>query len=381
MTKFIFVTGPGGSSLGKGLAAGLSGACSSAGLKVTLPKLDPYINVDREQCRRFSTVKCSSRRRRRDRSGSRAIRAVHSRRPFAGQQLDDRSELSLGNKQRTRVIIWVTIQVIPHITNEIKDAIRAVADGPDVVIVEVGGTVGDIESLPFLESIRQMGNEEGRGNALFIHLTLVPFIAASGELKSKPTQHSVKELREIGIQPDILLCRCDRPLPKDRRRDRDVLQRARKKKITADSKLLRGTVCLRAGPRRHERQEAELQAANAIAQMVRVARQSRSPSRRLARIVGQYANVTDSYKAERSARSRRRCQRVGVQIGIGPRSQDDANWEVSPDFTRYRPGGFGKRGIWACAARPTTRVANGALLGIWIGMQCAKWSSRERVWS
>src|SRR5262249_28345630 len=123
--------------------------------------------------------------------------------------------LSVINKERRGDYLGKTIQVIPHITNEIKDAIRAVADGYDVVIVEVGGTVGDIESLPFLEAIRQMRNEEGRKNALFIHLTLVPYISAAGELKTKPTQHSVKELREIGIQPDILLCRCDRPIPPD----------------------------------------------------------------------------------------------------------------------------------------------------------------------
>ena len=129
-------------------------------------------------------------------------------------------------KERRGDYLGKTIQVIPHITNEIKDAVRKVADNdkPDVIIVEIGGTVGDIESLPFLEAIRQMGNEEGAGNALFIHVTLVPYIAAAGELKTKPTQHSVRDLREIGIAPDILLCRSEKPLSRELRgKDRAVL--------------------------------------------------------------------------------------------------------------------------------------------------------------
>ncbi|OLE55212.1 MAG: CTP synthetase [Acidobacteria bacterium 13_1_20CM_3_53_8] len=201
MPKYIFVTGGVVSSLGKGLAASSIGCLLEArGLRVALIKLDPYINVDPGTMSPFE-------------------RFTHAHLSQANNWTTGRIYLSVIEKERRGDYLGKTIQVIPHITNEIKDAVRAVAEQnkPDVVIVEIGGTVGDIESLPFLEAIRQMGNEEGAGNAMFVHVTLVPFIAAAGELKTKPTQHSVRELMQIGISPAILLCRSDRPLSRDLR--------------------------------------------------------------------------------------------------------------------------------------------------------------------
>src|SRR3989440_854826 len=218
MPKYIFVTGGVVSSLGKGIAAASIGALLEArSLKVTLLMLDPYINVDPGTMSPFQhgEVFVTDDGAETDLDLGHYERFTHAELSQSNNWTTGRIYLSVINKERRGDYLGKTIQVIPHITNEIKDAIRTVSDGPDVVIVEIGGTVGDIESLPFLEAIRQMGNEIGRENALFIHLTLVPYIAASGELKTKPTQHSVKELREIGIQPDLLLCRCDRPIPED----------------------------------------------------------------------------------------------------------------------------------------------------------------------
>src|SRR5262250_1307933 len=219
-TKFIFITGGVVSSLGKGLASASIGALLEArGLKVTMIKMDPYINVDPGTMSPFQhgEVFVTDDGAETDLDLGHYERFTEASLTQANNWTTGRIYLSVITKERRGDYLGKTIQVIPHITNEIKDAIRAVADSTDVVIVEVGGTVGDIESLPFLEAIRQMGNEVGRENAIFIHLTLVPFIAASGELKTKPTQHSVKELREIGIIPDILLCRSERPLPHDLR--------------------------------------------------------------------------------------------------------------------------------------------------------------------
>src|SRR5258708_10605849 len=217
MPKYIFVTGGVVSSLGKGLAASSIGALLEArGLQVSLIKLDPYLHVDPGTMSPFQhgEVFVTDDGAETDLDLGHYERFTHAHLSQANNWTTGRIYLSVIEKERRGDYLGKTIQVIPHITNEIKEAIRSVTpDGEaDVVIVEIGGTVGDIESLPFLEAIRQMGNEEGRENAVFIHATLVPFIAAAGELKTKPTQHSVRELREIGIAPDILLCRSDRPL-------------------------------------------------------------------------------------------------------------------------------------------------------------------------
>ena len=222
MPKYIFVTGGVVSSLGKGLAASSIGCLlESRGLRVALIKLDPYINVDPGTMSPFQhgEVFVTDDGAETDLDLGHYERFTHAHLSQANNWTTGRIYLSVIEKERRGDYLGKTIQVIPHITNEIKEAVRKVADKdrPDVIIVEIGGTVGDIESLPFLEAIRQMGNEEGAGNALFIHVTLVPYIAAAGELKTKPTQHSVRDLREIGIAPDILLCRSEKPLSRDLR--------------------------------------------------------------------------------------------------------------------------------------------------------------------
>ena len=225
MTKFVFVTGGVVSSLGKGIAAAsLAAILESRGLKVTLLKLDPYINVDPGTMSPFQHgevfvtedgAETDLDLGHYERFISAKMRKVNN---FTAGQIYE----SVIRKERRGEYLGKTVQVIPHITNEIQDFVArgasAAWDGKaDVAIVEIGGTVGDIESLPFLEAARQMSLRLGRGNAAFVHLTLVPFIASAGELKTKPTQHSVQKLREIGILPNVLLCRADRPIPDDER--------------------------------------------------------------------------------------------------------------------------------------------------------------------
>jgi CTP synthase len=217
-TKFIFVTGGVLSSLGKGLAAAsIAAVLESRGLHVTNQKLDPYINVDPGTMSPFQHGEVFVT----DDGAETDLDLGHYER-FSSTRMGKGNNLTTGQvyfsvitKERRGDYLGKTVQVIPHITNEIKDFIRETAKGFDVSIVEIGGTVGDIESLPFLEAIRQFRNEAGRQNAIFIHLTWVPFIKTAGEVKTKPTQHSVKALREIGIQPDILLCRTENFLSED----------------------------------------------------------------------------------------------------------------------------------------------------------------------
>jgi len=217
-TKYLFVTGGVVSSLGKGLAAASIGALlENRGLEVMHLKLDPYINVDPGTMSPFQHGEVFVT----DDGAETDLDLGHYER-FTTAKMTRKNNYTTGriyqnviNRERRGEYLGKTVQVIPHITDEIKAVIREAAGGADILIVEIGGTVGDIESLPFLEAIRQMKYDVGQENALYAHLTLVPFIAAAGELKSKPTQHSVKELREIGIQPDILLCRSDRDIPKD----------------------------------------------------------------------------------------------------------------------------------------------------------------------
>jgi CTP synthase len=221
MTKYVFVTGGVVSSLGKGIAAASLGAIlESRGIKVTMLKLDPYINVDPGTMSPFQHGEVFVT----DDGAETDLDLGHYER-FISSRMAKRNNFTTGQiyetvikKERRGEYLGKTVQVIPHITDEIKTHIKRGAEGADVAIVEVGGTVGDIESLPFLEAIRQMGFEEGKNNACYVHLTLLPWIPTAGELKTKPTQHSVKELREIGIQPDILLCRAEREIPEDEKR-------------------------------------------------------------------------------------------------------------------------------------------------------------------
>jgi CTP synthase len=221
MTKYIFVTGGVVSSLGKGIAAAsLAAILETRGLKVSMLKLDPYINVDPGTMSPFQHGEVFVT----DDGAETDLDLGHYER-FVSAKMGKRNNFTTGQiyesvikKERRGDYLGGTVQVIPHITDEIKLFIKRGAADAEVAIVEIGGTVGDIESLPFLEAIRQMGIEIGRNNVCYIHLTLVPYIASAGEIKTKPTQHSVKELREIGIQPDVLLCRADRSLPADERR-------------------------------------------------------------------------------------------------------------------------------------------------------------------
>ncbi|MGH9382282.1 MAG: CTP synthase [Thermoanaerobaculia bacterium] len=220
-TKYIFITGGVVSSLGKGVAAASVGAILEArGFSVTIMKLDPYVNVDPGTMSPYQhgEVFVTEDGAETDLDLGHYERFTHTLTSKAHNYTTGKIYESVLNKERRGDYLGKTVQVIPHITDEIKAAMKKLADGVDVVIVEIGGTVGDIESLPFLEAIRQFRLELGRGNALNIHLTLIPYIAAADELKTKPTQHSVRELRAIGIQPDVLLCRVDRPLPDDLRR-------------------------------------------------------------------------------------------------------------------------------------------------------------------
>jgi CTP synthase len=218
VAKYVFVTGGVVSSLGKGIGAASIGCLlESRGLKVSLQKFDPYLNVDPGTMSPFQHGEVFVT----DDGAETDLDLGHYER-FTHAKLTQNNNLTSGriyeriiSRERRGDYLGKTVQVIPHVTNEIKGAMKKVADGVDVVIVEIGGTVGDIESLPFLEAIRQMRHEQGKDNCIFVHVTLVPWIAAAQELKTKPTQHSVKELRAIGIQPDILLCRSERPIPQE----------------------------------------------------------------------------------------------------------------------------------------------------------------------
>src|SRR3569832_871975 len=221
MTKFVFVTGGAVASLGKGIAAAsLAAILEPRGLKVTLIKLDPYINVDPGTMSPFQHGEVFGT----DDGAETDLDLGHYER-FTGRPATKADNITTGRiyqdiitKERRGDYLGATIQVVPHVTNAIKEFVLDGNDDYDFVLVEIGGTVGDIEGLPFFEAIRQLKNELPRDHAVYIHLTLLPFIPSAGELKTKPTQHSVKELRSIGIQPDILLCRTDREIPKEERR-------------------------------------------------------------------------------------------------------------------------------------------------------------------
>jgi CTP synthase len=386
MTKYIFVTGGVVSSLGKGLAAASIGCLLEArGLKVSLQKLDPYINVDPGTMSPFQhgEVFVTDDGAETDLDLGHYERYTHAQLSQDNNWTTGRIYLSVINKERRGDYLGKTIQVIPHITNEIKDAIRAVADVNDVVIVEVGGTVGDIESLPFLEAIRQMGNEVGRENALFIHLTLVPYIAASGELKTKPTQHSVKELREIGIQPDILLCRCDRPLPHEMKEKIALFCNVREGEvITAQDVETIYEVPLmfaRQGLDDMIVRKLDLRAAERdLRAWTELVDTIKNPAASVTiGIVGKYVELEDSYKSLNEALVHGGvANRVRVQIRW-VESEDlleDPNWEERlRDFDAILvPGGFGKRGISGMVrAIGYARREQTPFFGICLGMQCA----------
>ena len=390
MPKYIFVTGGVVSSLGKGLAASSIGCLlETRGLRVTLIKLDPYINVDPGTMSPFQhgEVFVTDDGAETDLDLGHYERFTHAHLSQSNNWTTGRIYLSVIEKERRGDYLGKTIQVIPHVTNEIKEAIRSVtADGEtDVVIAEVGGTVGDIESLPFLEAIRQMGNEEGRENALFIHVTLVPYIAASGELKTKPTQHSVRELREIGIMPEILLCRSDRPIPHDLREKIALFCNVKESAvITAqDVDTIYDVPIALHDQGLDELIVSALQLGEAAGQcdlsawrkLVATIREPSAGETSIA-IVGKYVELEDSYKSLREALTHGGIAnnlRVNVKW-IESEELMDENYEARlRDFDAILvPGWFGKRGVEGMIrAISYARKTRTPYFGICLGMQTA----------
>ena len=390
MPKYIFVTGGVVSSLGKGLAASSIGSLLEArGLRVALIKLDPYINVDPGTMSPFQhgEVFVTDDGAETDLDLGHYERFTHAHLSQANNWTTGRIYLSVIDKERRGDYLGKTIQVIPHITNEIKEAVRSVADNdkPDVVIVEIGGTVGDIESLPFLEAIRQMGNEEGAGNALFVHVTLVPFIAAAGELKTKPTQHSVRDLREIGIAPDILLCRSEKPLSHDLRSKIALFCNVKESAVISAQDV--DTIYdvplafheqgldefivtqLGLGARASQSDLSEWR------ELVGTIRKPSGGETSIA-IVGKYVELEDSYKSLREALTHGGVAnnlRVDVKWIESEELMEDDNESRLRDFDAILvPGGFGKRGIAGMIrAISYARRSRTPYFGICLGMQTA----------
>jgi CTP synthase len=390
MPKYIFVTGGVVSSLGKGLAASSIGCLlESRGLRVALIKLDPYINVDPGTMSPFQhgEVFVTDDGAETDLDLGHYERFTHAHLSQANNWTTGRIYLSVIDKERRGDYLGKTIQVIPHITNEIKDAVRKVADNdkPDVIIVEIGGTVGDIESLPFLEAIRQMGNEEGTGNALFVHVTLVPYIAAAGELKTKPTQHSVRDLREIGIAPDILLCRSEKPLSRELRGKIALFCNVKESAVISAQDV---DTIYDVPLAFHEQGLDDLivsllgleaQAPQAdLAEWRNLVATIREPSggETSIAIVGKYVELEDSYKSLREALTHGGVAnnlRVDVKWIESEELMDDDYENRLRDFDAILvPGGFGKRGIAGMIrAIYYARKTRTPYFGICLGMQTA----------
>ncbi|HEV2498874.1 MAG TPA: CTP synthase [Terriglobia bacterium] len=383
--KYIFVTGGVVSSLGKGLAAASMGALlESRGLRVTLQKFDPYLNVDPGTMSPFQhgEVFVTDDGAETDLDLGHYERFTHSRMTRDNNCTAGRIYEQIITKERRGDYLGKTVQVIPHVTNEIKAAIRKVSTDVDVVIVEIGGTVGDIESLPFLEAIRQMRQEQGRENVVFVHVTLVPFISAAGELKTKPTQHSVRELREIGIQPDILLCRTDRYLSPDLKSkialfcnvpDEAVIT-AKDVRHIYEVPLVLGNEgldkqilhCLHLETREPDMRPWERLTSRLSHPEVEVS----------IGMVGKYVEYQDSYKSLNEALTHGGlAHSVKVnQIWVEAEGLEGDNWEdqLSGLDGILVPGGFGKRGILGMLrAIEYARTRKTPYFGICLGMQCA----------
>ncbi len=384
MTKYVFVTGGVVSSLGKGIAsASLAAILESRGIKVTLLKLDPYINVDPGTMSPFQHGEVFV-----TEDGAETDLDLGHYERFVNAKMSKRNNFTTGQiyesvikKERRGDYLGGTVQVIPHITDEIKHYIQVGAGDADVALVEIGGTVGDIESLPFLEAIRQMGVHGGRHNACFIHLTLVPYLPSAGEIKTKPTQHSVKELREIGIQPDVLLCRADRPLPQDEQRKialfTNVEQEAVISAYDVDSiykipgnlhgQHLDEIVCRKL---EIDAPPADLSVWEGLVYALE------HPEHRVdIALVGKYVDLTESYKSLSEAL---------IHAGIHTRSKIRIHYidseSIEKDGTAALeamdailvPGGFGKRGVEGkIAAIRFARERKVPYLGICLGMQLA----------
>ena len=385
MTKFIFVTGGVVSSLGKGIAAAsIATILESRGLNVTMLKLDPYINVDPGTMSPFQHGEVFV-----TEDGAETDLDLGHYERFINATMTKRNNFTSGQvyehviaKERRGDYLGGTVQVIPHITDEIKRKVHEGAAGKDVAIVEIGGTVGDIESLPFLEAIRQMRSQLGRNNTLFVHLSYVPYIAAAGEIKTKPTQHSVKELREIGIQPDVLICRMDRILPEDERRkialfcnveERAVVGSYDAESIYEIPQMLHeqgidNIIC--------EQLQLNIQQAD-LTEWKKIVYAIKNPKHTVKiAMVGKYVDLTESYKSLTEAlKHAGRQTETDVQITY----IDSEEIEKTGDLTCLHdkdailvPGGFGVRGVEGkIAAVKYAREHNVPYLGICLGMQIA----------
>ena len=384
MTKYVFVTGGVVSSLGKGIAAASLGAIlESRKLKVTMLKLDPYINVDPGTMSPFQHGEVFV-----TEDGAETDLDLGHYERFISSKMTKRNNFTTGQiydsvikKERRGEYLGKTVQVIPHITDQIKLQIREGAKKADIAIVEVGGTVGDIESLPFLEAIRQMGFEGGRENACYIHLTLLPWIATAGELKTKPTQHSVKELRQIGIQPDIIICRSERPLPEEERQKIALFTNVAPKAVIsatdADSiykipvmlhaQMIDEIVCHKL---KVKAKKANLSQWQKITKLLDKAKFEINIA-----FVGKYVDLTESYKSLTEAI---------IHAGIHNNAKVKIHFLDSEDIEKNGvgaltkidgiliPGGFGRRGTEGkIKAIQFSREHKIPFLGICLGMQLA----------
>ena len=384
MTRFVFVTGGVVSSLGKGIAsASLAATLEARGLKVTLLKLDPYINVDPGTMNplQHGEVFVTN-------DGTETDLDLGHYERFAQVTMSGVNNFTAGQiyeqvirKERRGDYLGGTVQVIPHITDEIKACIDQATGTADVALVEIGGTVGDIESLPFLEAIRQMGVERGHNQVLYIHLTLVPYIASSGEIKTKPTQHSVKELRSIGIQPDVLLCRADRPIPENERRKialfTNVAERAVIAALDVDSIYKIPRLFHEQGLDDIVVEQLGLEAVEAdLSDWDNVVRELERPHSEVnVAMVGKYVDLTDSYKSLNEA-----LIHAGIHTGTRVKIHYIDSEDIERDGTGCLdemdailvPGGFGKRGIEGkIEAVRYAREGRIPYLGICLGMQLA----------
>jgi CTP synthase len=384
MTKYIFVTGGVVSSLGKGIAAASLGAILEArGLKVTLLKLDPYINVDPGTMSPFQHGEVYV-----THDGAETDLDLGHYERFVRTRVGKRNNFTTGKiyesvirKERRGDYLGATVQVIPHITDEIKRCIELGASGADIALVEIGGTVGDIESLPFLEAIRQMGIEHGPGNCVFVHLTLVPYIGAAGELKTKPTQHSVKELLSIGIQPDILLCRSDRMLPEDERRKIALFTNVPPRAVISAPDV---DNIYRIPRSLHEQGLDEIvverlhinaRRANLSEWDKVVYAMDHTTGEVEIALVGKYTHLTESYKSLSEALTHAGVHtRTRVKIRYVDSEAIDANGTAVLEGADaiLVPGGFGERGIEGkVKAVNFARTRSIPYLGICLGMQVA----------
>ncbi len=384
MTKFVFVTGGVVSSLGKGIASASLGALLEArGLKVTLLKFDPYINVDPGTMSPFQhgEVFVTHDGAETDLDLGHYERFVRTTMTRDNNYTTGRIYESVIRKERRGDYLGATVQVIPHITDEIKQCILRGADEADIAIVEIGGTVGDIESQPFLEAIRQMGLEFGHANVAFMHLTLLPYIAVTGELKTKPTQHSVKELRSIGIQPDVLLCRADRQLPKDERRKialfTNVAPQAVISAFDVDSIYKIPGMLHTQGLDDIIAEKLDLDVPPAdLSEWDRVVYDMEHPQAEVTvAMVGKYVNLTDSYKSLSEALVHAGIHtrtRVNIRYVDSEQIENEGPGVLSGVDAVLVPGGFGERGIEGkIRAVNYARVNNIPYLGICLGMQVA----------